>query len=349
MDDGGATGAGGHGVVGIVGPVLREVAGPRRFGRFADFQRHAGEMEAAPVGGYRAGHAACHALMNGVSRVVLGPVEDDGRARPLAEAVARLMADQPVDILVVPGLVDPPLVRAVVEAFGDAAVGHGPGPAGRLPTLWLDAPDGSQADDVLEYRRSLGGDARRVRVVMPHVPTITPGRRQWERLPPSCLVAPLHLGTTPYLRGVHEADDFQDIEAARRLHRAGCGLLVPVGVRRAVRLAFPLPMPPPRSEDDRAPDDEPTDPLVAELRPALADACAPLLDGAPNTPSLWKSLERTCASVLMAYVKSDAIAGFVVRCDPDTNEGSPDNPVVEVILKRHRPVRDVVVRLTMAG
>jgi len=89
--------------------------------------------------------------------------------------------------------------------------------------------------------------------------------------------------------------------------------------------------------------------LGQTLRQALDHACLPLLDGTPNGPALWRSIERTVAAAL---ARIQASAGFIAsraRCDAETNEGSPDAPVVEVVLRLPRRVREVVLRMTIDG
>ncbi|MGM0576202.1 MAG: hypothetical protein ACQEXJ_10780 [Myxococcota bacterium] len=310
--------------LGIVGAAPRSVRGPVRATSFRVFQRLVGELEAAP---YLAGHAACHALMNGVERVLFAGVGDPDDAEDVDSAVRRLLATDEVTCLVAPDVTEPAVLRRVVETWATADVDPG--------CLWLDAPEGATPEEVVEWRADLGGDPERVRVATPWIPTHSPGTRAVETLPPSCLVPALHLGSATTLRGVHDAPGPPPTDDVERLRDAGCGLLVPRGRRREVALAFPPPLP-----TDRAPT-PPPDPVAEAVREATRD----LALTAPNGPALWSSLERSARGALERLRRRGVLSTFHVRCDQETHEGHPDAPVLEVRVRYPRRVHEIVIRV----
>jgi len=312
--------------VGILGDSPNGVVGPLRAGRFDRFQEQVGWLEAVRAGEYLAGHAACHALMNGVDRVVFAGLGEAATPEEVGQAVHRLRDLGPLDLVVAPGLVEPSLARTLAEAVRAGG-----------SRLWLDAPPGADVEAVLTHAAAVA-DGDHVRVVSPRVPTITPGRRQLEPLPATCLVAPLHLGTRPRLRGVHECPAPPGPDARRALEEAGCGLLEAVGRRRLVRLAFPAPLC--HREDTPAPSGP-----EARLEALLRDACALCLDGGPSNPTLWRRLERAVTSRLEELRRRGEVTAYVVRCDEETCGGVGGSPVVEVVVRLPSRVREVVVRV----
>ena len=310
--------------LGSVGSSPAGVLGPIRASRWARFQELMGELEPTPPGSYLAGHAACHALMNGVSRVTFAGLPDGDGPDRIADAVRRLARAEPPDLLVAPGVVAADAARALVDASAE------------LPDceVWLDGPRGSSADAAIAHASAVGADGRRVRLVVPWVPTLTPGRRRLEPLPGTCLVGPLRLGVCASLRGVHECPAPPNQDDLRGLAEAGCGLLTATGVRRLVGLAFPRPRP---IQAERPPT------LDERLRAELADRLEPLCAGQPNDHMLWKRLERSATSLLEDWRRSGRITGYTIRCDEETSE---ERPVVEVWLETPARPGRLVVRLS---
>jgi hypothetical protein len=326
------------GVLGIVGTSPRGLQGPFRADRWARFQEHAGELESAPAGWW-AGHAACQAFLNGVSRVEFAGVTGVADAAAMADAAQRLLAAAPLDALVLPGLTDPVGAGRVVAGFSRWQKSCGVPVSGFSPTLWLDAPAGD-VDSILAHRAALDGDPDTVRLVVPAVPTLSPGRRQYERLPASCLVAPLSFGCAAALRGVHEPESPYGPDELAALHAARVAVLVPSGVRRQVAAAFPLPIPkvPPLGPAEPVPDEllVVSERIQAALDQALVDDRA----AATSRPTA----ARLARAVLERFKSGGEIAGFTVRCDEETCEGS-DRPVVEVGLVFPQRVREVKIRM----
>jgi hypothetical protein len=322
-----------RGVLGVIGTSPKGLRGPAAFGRFDAFQAAAGDFETSA--GFLAGHAVCHALMNGITRVVFCGTADLADPEAVRDALRRLIGTGEPEVVVAPGL-GTPVVESLVPVFERASQGFEP-----RPVLWLDGPDRADVVGIQAFRDRLGGDPDVVRVVVPHVPTISPGRRSAERLPPTCLIAPLFLGTAPFLKGVHEIDSVLGPDDREILRACGCGLLETAGPRRLVRLAFPAPRVPEEAADGPAPEDDPE----ARVRRAVASAIEPLIDGAVNGPALWRSIERVARGVLDGFKRQGIVEAFVARCDADTNEGSPSAPVLEVVVRLPKRVREVVIRV----
>jgi hypothetical protein len=327
--------------LGVLGRSPMGRPGPVAVTRFSDFQRLVGELEGAAPAGYPAGHAACHALMNGLERVVFCGVRDETSPEELVAAFERLVAEGPVAMLVAPGVVGaaPALVAAFLAWEGRERA------AGRLglgdASLWLDAPDGVEVTEVVVRQAALSPDPRLVRVAWPWVATLSPGRRQAERLPPTCLVAPLYLGTAAHLVGVHTVERVGAAEEAA-LREAGAALLSEqVGRRRLVGLAFPPARP------VAAPAEAPPEALEARLELALREALEAAIREMPAGPGLWKTLERDAKTVLRRFAQRGEIAAFKVRCDDETNQGLVDGVGVEVIVRVPQRVQELIVRMTM--
>jgi hypothetical protein len=333
-------------VLGVVGAAPGGARGPLRADRFDRFQRVAGALEAAPRGGWPAGHAVCHALLNGVPRVVYLAVAAATPAA-LAEAARRLVADEgPLAALVAPGVADVAAARAVAAAVAAAAEERG----GEPPLVWLDAPDGADEAALLAHAGAVGADGARVRLVAPWVATLSPGRRQAERLPGACLVAPLGLGVAGALRGVHDLAPGLPPDAIRRLRAAGCDVLVAAGPRRQVALAGPPPRPwRPAPPGDGAPPDAAGAPptardLAGEVAAALETACTPLAVGAAPTASLCRTLERQARTALEPLRRAGRVTAYALRCELERQPDGGLAPVVEVGLRLPDRVREVVVR-----
>ena len=165
--------------VGIVGPSPRPRPEPVQSDRFDRLQRFVGSLEGASAPEFPALHAACHAFMNGVGRVVFSSVAEPASEQSWVEALQRLFRSDPLPVVVAPGGPS----AALAEAFRKL-------PHTALSCLWVDGdtqPPG----------------APRVRTNDQLVPTQSPGRSVEELLCGTALVAPLHLGTVCQLRGLH--------------------------------------------------------------------------------------------------------------------------------------------------
>ncbi len=167
--------------IGVVGHVPLRPAEPVRGGRFDRLQRILGSLESAPADAYPALHAACHALMNGIDRVVISSPRADEPAA-WAAALHRLLAVDSYPVVVAPGGPS----ESLIAEF--CTVAHT-----KTSCLWVD--DGASDVD------------GRWRAVAQGVPTCSPGRTRMERLPGSALVAPLHLARVSSLRGIHGRPD----------------------------------------------------------------------------------------------------------------------------------------------
>lgn len=344
------------GVVGILGPSPRGIEGPIRVGRFDQFQRQAGEIEQAAPGSFWAGHAACHCFMNGVARVVFSGVQEPEVPRSWLGALSRLFLDEEpgLELLIIPGIEDPDLSAQLLGRFlasTDSAASYG---HREPPTLWLDAPDHASVDEILRYAERIGADGERVRLATPRISVISPGRRSYERLPASCLIAPLALGLADALGAVHDLDGPEaalDIDDLGRLQAAGCGVLAPRGKRQQLAAAFSL-------ERPRAPDLSPHAPellseplpsnfagVSARLEEDLEAATRDLSGAGLRGGALRAAALREARAVLSGYKARGEIAGFVARCDEETCAGAEGEPVVEVHLNFPKRVSQVRLEL----
>jgi hypothetical protein len=330
--------------VAVIGVSPRGWRGEGRFGRLADFQKQVGEIGEPGAGDFWGGHAVCHGLMNGVSRVVYSAVEDVADAAEVAGAVARLRGQGPLAAVVAPGGAGLAWARGVVEAW--VALRRGAGEAlGEGATLWLDAPDdGAGPLGVLGFARALGAKAQGVCVVGPWVSTQSPGCWRAAKLPGSCLVAPLWLGATAHLRGAHDLSDARlDPATQAALEEAGAGWLRASGVRRQVVLQTPHPK---RAE---AQGERPPVTLDERIRAALQEATQEALEqGLAQGPKLWKQIERRAYSALMAFAAGGEVVAFDLRCDAETNDGSAQ-PVVSVQYRTPQRVQRLSIRLGALG
>ena len=328
--------------LGLLGVCPRGVEGPAAFDTFARLQQHLGELEAAAPGSYPVAHAACAAFMNGVPRAAFAGVVAPAEPASWAVAAVRLIDAFEPALLAAPGLVDAAATRRLVQAFverTDRIQGREP------PVLWLDAPDRAGADAVLAHAQAVSADGERVRVAVPFVPTLSPGRRQYERLPATCLVAPLALGAAHELKGVSEPEAPFDLDQLARLEQAGVGVLAPVGPRRLVGAAFALErprVPPLGPEPGLPPDFEAT---AAALEAELDDLATRLQHQGLQGPSLQKALARDAGALLAGYRARGVIAGYAVRCDESTGTTAGGAPVLEIGLAVPRRVQQVVLRV----
>ncbi len=79
------------------------------------------------------------------------------------------------------------------------------------------------------------------------------------------------------------------------------------------------------------------------LEEALRDRLAPLIAGEPNSPTLWKRLERSATSLLEDWRRQGRVAAYTVRCDAET---SAAQPVVEVWLRAPARPGRLVLRVS---
>lgn len=315
---------------------------------FAKFQRFCGMLE---QDSYLAGHAACHATMNGIERTLAADA-DISNFTSIATAAEALFAEGPFDALVVPGLTDAMTQKALCDLcqrhFDDFDF-----------RLFLDAPRREDAATILKNQQIL---PRFATYAWPWISTVTPGRRSAEFLPPSCLIAPLALGTAEYLRGVHELEPSPD--QAETLHEKGVEVMVNTIVnRRTVVTRLAPEVPKPKSSEERINQffeiADPnlvqiTDPIQSKIERDEAAVEAMLLDSINrrcdailrqmplNNSGLWNALKRTATSVLMDAKSRGLITQYHVRCDEETASwGTPTTPVVEIIIGFPKRVKQV--------
>lgn len=287
---------------------------------------------------YLAGHAACHAVMNGMSRTIASDADISDKAS-ISRGLERLFAAGPWECLVIPGLVDAEMQQAVTEMcrkhlddFDFCVI--------------MDMPRQSDVSEIISRQKS---SPRFVSYAWPWVSTVTPGRRSAEYLPASCLVPALSLGCTRSLRGVHDISiAASDVE---RLRDAGVQVMHEIveNRRRLVGLASPVcavESDPFMSGVANMPNDGPPRTVIAiagdcpdmavevMIREALETQSAALIrQYGKNDISLWGALTRMSISVLNGFRDRGLIKDFRVRCDSETAEwGTPESPVVEVIL-----------------
>lgn len=208
-------------------------------------------------------------------------------------------------------------------------------PATRRATLWL--PSATPRDPIasLAYRQSLPGGRELVRLALPAVATISPGRRAMEPLDASCLILPLVLNRVENLLGVHEVARKPPPEVVKRLDEAGFGLIAPVGRRRVAGLALPV--------VDR-PTPEATS-LSDEIREAV-DQVVQSAVGQTVGPGLWKRVERDVKATMYRFKKTRRIVDFAVRCDDETNAEVTDGVAVEVVFSTPKRVKEVLIRVS---
>ncbi len=262
-----------------------------------------GDMEQASADDYPALHAACHAFMNGIDRVIFAGVSNADDPNEWVEALRRLFKSDPLPVVVAPG--GPP--KPLAEAF--CAL-----PYTRVSCLWLDSDP--------------GGHDGRVREARQIVPTMTPGRRVSEDLRATALIAPLHLGTTEYLRGTH-------------LEPRTPGLLQtdPLGqIVLSQALDPPGPRLPPRPTSQHSS-------IEFRINAALAQMAEPIVLTETVTPQLYKRLAREATSIMERFRLTGDITAYSVRCDEATSEGTP-GPVIEVRFREPRLVAAVVLRVS---
>ena len=258
--------------LGIIGPSPLGVTSPVTTKNFRDFQRHVGALESASRASYFAGHAASHAFMNGVQRIVFQGIEADASPQDYVRALqGLLMCGVELHAVILPGRADEETHHAIAGAFTSYCEHRGVDITTHPLMLWLDAPDRVPVADVV--RRAQAIPSEQIQLAYPWIETTSPTRRSAERLPPSSLIAPLYLGCIEQLKGVHEPDSAPTEPDQNALARAGCGVLVPKGRRRLVHLASPLPWGSRRGVGGHRS-------VEAAVEDALNEACTDLMDGA---------------------------------------------------------------------
>jgi hypothetical protein len=303
--------------------------------RWDQFQKQAGFLEAAPLGTYWPGHAACHAFLNGLPRVVAAPLEGPpDEPASWTRALTRVLGAFPVAALVAPGLRSPAAQQALIDTFLSAGARGG--------TLWLDGPAGATPAALVAHRRALRPEDPRVRCVGPDVPTLTPGRRVLERVPATCLVAALGLGVTPALRGAHAPEWTPKAGQLDLIAGVPVDLLVPRGRRKLVALAAGLagaditpavvPAPPPLT-------------LEAVVSQTLEAALLTLEASTLRGVALAKAAERNARGALTRLVERGLITRFRVEADPPDARSSVEGLALQVWISTPKRVRHFTLRM----
>lgn len=286
-----------------------------RVGRLADLERHLGSLAERPS---LVAHAAAHAFMGGVDRILIGAPRDEA-PRAWAEALTALCGAGASAVLA-PGDLNPAIARALVDAISAWTSS-----ARSAPALWLDSPAVAAAD-IITYRAELAPALAPIWLVTPAVRALTPGRPRPERIGGCTVVGALVMGSAHELGALVEVERRYAPDDLERLRADGrVAALVARGPRRLVGLAWP---PPPiavhdqaivganaagAGEDDVAP---PRDDLEARILRAVQDATEPIIAdraGGPHGASLWPALERAARVVLDGFVASGAITEFALR------------------------------------
>lgn len=310
-----------------------------RAGNFRQFQEVAGRLDMTAPGSYRAGNTACHAFMNGVHRVQLARVPQSPTLEDWVEGMARLLEGEPVHAVVLPGMVEDDAMAAVVEAFVEKVERRGTRDEEAPLRLWLDLPDRASVDDALALSTRYTHD--RVGVVWPWVATISPGRVREERLPGSCLIAPLVLGCVESLTGVHEVQGLSAYDK-ERLREGKVAFFDVRGRRRLLHLDGVMPWRP--SSGPGAPPS-----VEAIIQEALDVACQPLLDGSlPAGEKLWRQLRWRAEDVLKDFKRRGVIETFRVKCDEELNEGYRAGAVMAVWISLPKRVSEVQISVLPA-
>lgn len=69
----------------------------------------------------------------------------------------------------------------------------------------------------------------------------------------------------------------------------------------------------------------------------------------PNNIHLWRRVERDVGAALRPLLTSGILTWLHVRCDEETNQGSAQDPVVEVVYRTPQRVEQVVIRVGQTG
>lgn len=286
---------------GVIGRSLKSAPGPVQTDSFDRMQRFIGQLELASCAEYPAMHAAYHAFLNGVDRVIFCGVEEPERVESWTAALERLFKSDPLPVVVAPGGPS----GALAEAFRAL-------PFTRAAFLWVDRVAGERYDNVRAASQS--------------VPTVSPGRRSFEELRATALIAPLHLETTRALKGRHERPTEPGL-----LTTDARGRIVLDG-----HLSPPGTTLPPR------PMSEVTS-VQFRIDRAVAAMAEPILLRENTNPALYKRLQRETQVILQGFLRRGEITAFTVRCDAETSAEAP-GPVVEVMIREPRRVDAVVLR-----
>lgn len=314
---------------------------PVKTDRFAQFQNICGMLENE---NYLAAHAACHATMNRIPRVLAADANiadiDD-----LKRAFALLLSHDTFDALIIPGLTDTVIQDQLCD-FCRPYIAETPF------KIFLDVPQNASLDDIVKRQSLL---PRFASCCWPYIDTVTPGRRSSDALPASCLVAPLVFATAPYLRGVHEPPTLSDDDACYLDENGVCVLCTKIVAHRRV-VGIRSPMTPiqtdtnidfvdilrPNPNDEHIADPQETA-FERTLMTILNERCADVLKThTRNNRDLWAALARTVTAVLMHEKSSGHIKNYRVRCDEETASwGERNAPVVEIIIEYPKRVRCV--------
>lgn len=323
---------------------------PRRVIRtsaFADFQHLCGLLERES---YRAGHAACHASMNGFSRVLAAnaDIEDQNSVKAALHA---LFEAGPFDALAFCAPLKADTLELVLDICAQKANDFD-------FLLFLDPERGEAVEDIIENQKALPTFAR---YAYPWVKTLSPGRRSYECLPPSCFAPALCLGLSHKLKGVHELDELSPNDAAD-LADAGIAVMHSPDLRTGIILLqdskkqadeildtkenFSTPFMAGlsnRLEDGMDMLDPSESAIQARLLEAIDQKCADVLrQSTTNGPLLWSSLKRSAISVLRDAQSRGSLKAYHVRCDEETASwGDENSPVIEILLSFEKRVKEL--------
>ena len=300
---------------------------------------------------YLAAHAACHATMNGISRT-LACDADITNKEDIKQALDAIFEAGSFDALVIPGLVDFELQKYACECCQNHVSDF-------EFRLFLDPEKTSSIADIIARQKAL---PRFASYCWPWIPTVTPGRRSAELLPPSCLIAPLALGCATWLKGVHDypgisEDDACDLSECdvevmtqktinRRPVIGRFAPLKPVVQPRPMQAFVDVPGVFPNADDDER-DEGDKSSIETAIQEELHAKCDTLIKQYPkNDASLWGALQRTAISVLSGYQSRGLIKAYHVRCDAETASwGTAEAPVVEVLIEYPKRVREIRFRV----
>ncbi len=312
---------------------------------FAKFQNICGMLEQT---NYLAAHAACHATMNGISRTLAKDADISDKAS-IEQSIDALFDVGPFDALVLPGLTDFEIQKATCECCQNHVSDF-------EFRLFLDPPKSCAAADIIAHQKVL---PRFASYCWPWISTITPGRRSADVLPPSCLVAPLALGTATWLKGVHDMEQIAGDDACelsecdveimtiktinRRPVIGRFAPLKPVSQPRPMQAFVDVPGIFADPQDDTEPDEGDKSSIESAIQEELHDKCNALIKQYPqNDASLWGALQRTAISILSGYQSRGLIKAYHVRCDAETASwGTAEAPVVEVLIEYPKRVREI--------
>ena len=310
---------------------------------FAKFQQICGMIESTS---YLAGHASCHASMNGIERTMTADADIHDKDS-ITNALKMLFDADPFDALVIPGLTDFELQKHICSICQSRDPNF---------TVFLDADRQADMDTIIAHQQAV---PRFARFAWPWISTVTPGRRSAEWLPASCVIAPLFLGKARYLRGVHDLSGLKPADIAK-LSKNDVELLVhktdnrrPVigryiseqPVIQPIKQAF-VEVPGVFAKNTEN-EEKPQDPNEVSFENALAEElhrrCDELIrQYAVNGPELWSALQRTAFAVLNEAKSRGNIVRFHVRCDAETASwGTPEKPVVEVLIEYPKRVKEI--------